>query len=102
MEIESQPVYYVVFCVLKYTSFEEAKTKAPAAIAAHIKRSKELHESGFLVLAGAFLDESDEPLSTMAVTTSREAAQEYVRGDPFFLNGMMSKWHVREWANMFA
>jgi hypothetical protein len=26
----------------------------------------------------------------MAVTSSREAAEEYVRGDPFFLNGMMS------------
>jgi uncharacterized protein YciI len=53
-------------------------------------------------MAGAFLDESDEPLSTMAVTTSREAAEEYVRGDPFFLNGMMSKWYTRQWANMFA
>jgi len=102
MQIKSQPTYYVVFCVLKYSSFEEAKTKAPDAIAAHINRSKELHENGSLLMAGAFLDESDEPLSTMAVTTSREAAKEYVRGDPIFLNGMMSKWYTREWANIFA
>ncbi len=102
MEIESQPVYHVVFCVLKYASFEEAKAEAPDAIAAHVRRSRELHEDGTLLMAGAFLDGRDEPLGTMAVLTSREAAQDYVRGDPFFLNGMMSEWYTREWANMFV
>ena len=102
MEIKSQSAYCVVFCVLKYSSFEEARTEAPEAIAAHVQRSRELHENGTLLMAGAFLDEDDKPLSTMAVTTSHEAAEEYVRGDPFFLNGMMSKWYTREWANMFA
>jgi uncharacterized protein len=101
MEIKNQPAYCVIFCVLKYASFEEARNRAPDAIAAHVRRSKALHENGTLLMAGAFLDENDEPLSTMAVTTSREAAEEYVRGDPFFLNGMMSKWYTREWANMF-
>lgn len=102
MEIKSQPVYHVVFCVLEYATLEEAKTRAPDAIAAHVKRSKELHEDGTLLMAGAFLDENDGPLGTMAVLPSREAAQEYVSGDPFFLNGMMSEWYIREWANMFA
>lgn len=97
-----QPRYYVAFCVLKYSSFDQAKNEAPNAIAAHIMRSKELHEKGIILMAGAFLDRDAEPLSTMAVLTSREAAEEYVRGDPFFLNGMMSNWYVREWANMFA
>ncbi len=94
--------YYVAFCFLKYSSFGQAKNEAPDAIAAHIRRSKELHEKGIILMAGAFLDRDDEPLSTMAVLTSREAAEEYVRGDPFFLNGMMSNWYIREWANMFA
>jgi uncharacterized protein len=91
-----------VQCSLKYQSFEEAKAKAPVEIAAHIKRSKELHEKGVLVIAGAFLDKTDEPLSTMGILTSREAAEEYIKGDPFYINGMMSKWSIREWANMFA
>lgn len=102
MEIKSQPVYHVVFCILEYSSFEEARTEAPEAIAAHVKRSRELHDSGTLLMAGAFLDKSDEPLGTMAVLTSREAAEEYVKGDPFFLNGKMSGWYTREWANMFV
>ena len=53
-------------------------------------------------MAGAFLGERDEPLCTMAVLASREAAEDYVRGDPFYLNGMMSEWYTREWANMFV
>src|SRR5919199_1855231 len=102
MEIKSQPVYQVVFCVLKYTSFEEAKAKAPDAIAAHVRRSKELHENGTLLMAGGFFYKKKRAPSTKAITTSRGGAEEYVKGDPFFLNGMMSKWYTREWANMFA
>jgi uncharacterized protein len=101
-ESKKQARYYVVFIVTRYASFEEGKTKAPDTIAAHLKRSKELHEKGTLVMSGAFLDKNDEPLSTMGVLTSREAAEEYVKGDPFYLNGMISEWHIREWANMFA
>jgi uncharacterized protein YciI len=95
MEIKSQLGYCIVFCVLGYASFEEAMAAAPDGIAAHVKRSRELHENGTLPLLGAFLDESDEPHGTMAVTTSREAAEEYVKGDPFFLNGKMMEWYTR-------
>ena len=98
----TQAVYYAVFCVLKYASFEEAKVKAPDKIAAHRQRSKELHEKGTLLMAGAFLDTTDEPLSTMGVLTSREAAEEYVKHDPFYEDGSMSTWSIREWANIFA
>jgi uncharacterized protein YciI len=101
-EQKKQAIYYVVFCVLKYSSFAEAKMKAPDKIAAHIQRSKELREKGTLLMAGAFLDTTDEPLSTMGILTSHEVAEEYVKGDPFYVDGLMSKWSIREWANMFA
>jgi uncharacterized protein len=102
MQVKTQPAYHVVFCTLKYASFDEARNEAPDDIAAHVRRSKELHENGTLLMAGAFLDDNGESLRTMAVTSSREAAEEYVKGDPFYLNGMMSEWYTREWANMFA
>ena len=101
-EPEKPSVYYVVFFVTSYTSIEEAQAKAAETIAAHVARSKEFHEQGTLLIAGAFLNNSDEPLSTMAVFTSREAAEEYARGDPFFLKGMVTQWYIREWANMLA
>jgi uncharacterized protein YciI len=53
-------------------------------------------------MSGAFLEKSGEALSTMAVLNSRSAAEEYIHGDPFFKNGMISNWYIREWANMFA
>ncbi len=102
MEIKSQPVYYVVMCTTKFASFDDAKTNAPDDIAAHIKRSKELHEKGTLLMSGAFIEKNNEPLSTMGVLTSREAAEEYIQGDPFVIKGMVSNWYIREWANMFA
>jgi uncharacterized protein YciI len=101
-ELPNQRTYFVVQCFLKYPSFAEARAKAPDEIAAHIQRSKELHAQGVILMAGAFLDKNDEPLSTMAIATSREVAENYVHGDPFYLNGMMESWTIREWANMFA
>jgi len=98
----TQPLYYVVFMATTYRSFAEAQEEAAEDIAAHLARSERMHERGLVIMAGAFLDRPDEPLSTMAVLTSREAAEDYARGDPFVLKGKVSAWHVREWANMFA
>ena len=36
------------------------------------------------------------------MTTSREAAQEHVKDDPFYLKGTTREWHARERANTFA
>jgi uncharacterized protein YciI len=101
-EPKEQAVYYVLTCVTTYRSLQEAKAKAFDAIAAHLARSREWHNRGILLMAGAFLDRPEEPLSTMAVLTTKEAAEEYARGDPFVINGMVSEWYVREWANILV
>lgn len=102
MNIPQQRVYYVISVITSFESFNDAKTRAPDMIAAHMARSQELHASGTLLMSGAFLDNSQEALGTMAIHTTREAAEEYIKGDPFYLNGMVRSWHIREWANMFA
>lgn len=94
--------YYVVFLTTTYTSLAAAMAQAPEEIAAHLARSTRLYEQGTILMAGAFLDRPEEPLSTMAVLTSREAAEEFIRGDPFVVKGMVRDWQIREWANMFA
>jgi uncharacterized protein len=53
-------------------------------------------------MSGAFLNNHEQRLGTMAICPTHEAAEEYARGDPFVLNGMVSSWSIREWANMFA
>ena len=50
----------------------------------------------------ADFEERGGPLGTMAVTTLREATEECVRGDPFFLKGKVTGWYTCEWVNMFA
>ena len=95
-------VRYVVSVVTAYGSFEEAQAQAPETIAAHLARSRELHAGGTLLMGGAFLNAPAEPLSTMAVLTTREAAEDFVRGDPFVQMGMVKEWSIREWADMFA
>jgi uncharacterized protein YciI len=97
-----QPLYYVVFLTTTFKSLAEAQERAPEDIAAHLARSKQLHEQGLVVMAGAFLDRPDEPLSTMVVCTSREAAEDFIQGDPFVRKGQVSGWYIREWANIFA
>ncbi|HLY26581.1 MAG TPA: YciI family protein [Aggregatilineales bacterium] len=101
-ETSRSAVYFVVFCVTAFPSFEDARGKAPDLIAAHIARSKELHTEGTLLMAGAFVENPDEPLTTMGVLTSREAAEDYIKGDPFVQNGLVKQWTIRKWANMFG
>ena len=97
---EKQVVYYVVFFETFYDSLEDAVSKAPDVVAAHRARSNELHARGKLFMSGAFLNNPKEPLSSMAICPTHEAAEEYARSDPFVLNGMVSKWYIREWANI--
>jgi uncharacterized protein YciI len=38
----------------------------------------------------------------MAVFTSREAAEAFVKDDPFVVNGVVRGWYIREWNEMFS
>ena len=33
----------------------------------------------------------------MAIFTTRESAEEFARHDPFVVNGVVKRWHVRDW-----
>lgn len=100
--LPAQSVYYVVSCTTVYRDFDDAQAQAPELITAHLQRANELHGQGTLLLMGAFLDKSEAPLSTMAVHTSRAAAEAYLQEDPFVRQGKVTNWSIREWANAFA
>lgn len=53
------------------------------------------HERGLLLMIGTFAD-AGAP-AAMAVFASREAAEEFVRGDPFVRNRVVRDWTIREW-----
>ncbi|MDP9436903.1 MAG: YciI family protein [Actinomycetota bacterium] len=57
-------------------------------------RLQEFAGRGVLLMVGT----SDEPMNgAMGIFTSREAAEEFVAGDPFVQNGVVAQWSVRPW-----
>ncbi len=81
---------YVVF----YESAGDVLVKAPLHIAAHSARLRDFHARGVLLMAGPFADPRE---GAMSIFTDREAAEEFVRDDPFVLNGVVRNWYLREW-----
>lgn len=79
--------------VLQYESADDVRTKAPLHFAAHKERWHEFLAQRTLLMIGTFSDLE----GSMAVFTSREAAEEFARSDPFVLHGVVSSWRVREW-----
>ena len=86
---------YVMF----YETEPEGLAKAPAHFVAHRARLDEFHARGTLLMAGPLTDPFDRALG---IFTSREAAEEFIQGDPFILNGVVTKWSVREWREVLA
>jgi len=60
---------------------------------AHQARYQEFMRRGVLLSLGPFTGGE----GAMAIFTSREAAEEFAGDDPFVLNAVVGKWHVREW-----
>jgi uncharacterized protein len=87
---------YVVF----YESADDVLEKARAHMPEHSARGKDFHDRGLLLMYGPFANPLEE--GSMAIFTSREAAEEFVRGDPFVVNGLVRGWHIREWDEAFV
>lgn len=82
---------YVVF----YQSPDEARAQAREHFPAHQAWFMSFRARGLLLMIGPFAGAGTE--SAMAVFTTRDAAEEFVKGDPFVRNGVVRHWHIREW-----
>jgi uncharacterized protein len=81
---------YVMF----YESGDDVAAMAPAHFPGHRAWYEEFHRRGELLMIGPFTNRRD---GAMGVFTSRRAAEEFVSGDPFVRNGVVSNWFIREW-----
>lgn len=79
--------------VLFYESGPDLAAKAPVHFPAHKARWTEFNDRGSLLMVGPFSDRA----GSMGIFTSREAAEEFAAGDPFVLEGVVSRWEIREW-----
>jgi uncharacterized protein YciI len=68
--------------------------KASAYYTAHRARIDAFHARGVLLMVGAFANSTE---GAMGIFTTRAAAEEFIKGDPFVINGVVSKWKLREW-----
>lgn len=73
--------------------------KAPAYYTAHRARIDEFHAKGKLLMVGAFSNSTE---GAMGIFTSRAAAEEFIKGDPFVINGVVAKWSLRDWDEILA
>ncbi len=80
--------------VLVYESAADVLVTARLHFPAHRARWDEFRAQKTLLMIGPFADPRD---GAMAIFTSREAAEEFARDDPFVLNGVVTAWSVREW-----
>ena len=81
--------------VMTYRAVEDFLPLAQQHYPAHAERVREFAGRGDLLMVGTF----DEPMdgAAMGVFSSREAAEEFIAGDPFVLNGVVAEWSVRPW-----
>jgi uncharacterized protein YciI len=88
-------VKYVLF----YQSAADVRAKAPPHVHEHSARIKEFHARGTLLMIGVFANPEE---GAMGVFTTREAAEEFARGDAFVLNGVVRDWRVSAWNESLA
>jgi uncharacterized protein YciI len=86
--------------VLLYDSADDVRSKAPMHFPAHVARWKEFQQNGTLLMIGTFGNPQDE--GSMAIFTTRQAAEAFARSDPFVLNGVVRRCSIREWNEAIA
>jgi len=81
--------------VLFYASADNVAEKAPAHFPAHSARIDEFRKRGDILMVGTFADPQAQ--GSMAIFPTRTAAEQFVEGDPFVVNGVVKSYEIREW-----
>jgi hypothetical protein len=81
--------------VVTYHAADGFASRARELYPAHQARFRDFHARGLLLMIGTL---AGEPAGdAMAIFTAREAAEDFVQGDPFVLGGVVAHWSIREW-----
>jgi hypothetical protein len=84
--------------LMTYRSVADFLPLAQANIDGHRARLQEFHDRGVLLLAGPLGDPGNG--DAIGVFTSREAAEEFIAGDPFVVHGVVAEWSIRAWTEV--
>ena len=88
---------------MKYLMFYEiapdGMSEAQANFPAHRSRLDEFHRNGTLLMAGPY---GSPPMGALGIFTSKAAAEAFIAGDPFVINGVVGKYDIHEWNEALA
>jgi uncharacterized protein YciI len=82
-----------------YEMAADGLSKARANFPAHQDRLKDFHRNGTLLMAGPY---GTPPMGALGIFTTRAAAEEFIAGDPFVINGVVGKYIIHEWSEALA
>jgi uncharacterized protein len=87
----------MAYFVLFYELVEDMVNRRVPYREAHLGLAREAHARGELLLAGALADPPDRALLVFRAEAAI-AAEEFVRKDPYVVNGLVKKWEIRPWS----
>jgi uncharacterized protein YciI len=83
-----------VKAVVFYQTAEGAMDKARELFPLHKARLDAFQAQGKVLMVGPFTDAQG---GAMGIYRDRAAAEEFVKEDPFMLNGVVAKCEIRDW-----
>ena len=85
--------------LLFYEAGPDYLDRRPQFRGAHLKHAWDAHERGELVVAGALAEPVDGAV-LMFAGDDKSVAEDFARVDPYVTNGLVARWHVREWTTV--
>jgi uncharacterized protein YciI len=86
-------MYHIMF----YETVEDYLERRAPYREEHLAYARAAQERGTLVMAGAFSDPADGAVLVFRGGGPADA-EAFARDDPYVKNGLITKWHVRQWA----
>lgn len=90
-------MHYLLF----YDVVDDYVARRAPLRAAHIAHAREFVARGEMVLGGALANPPDGAVLLFRGSSS-EAAERFAAHDPYVLNGLVKRWHVREWTTVLG
>jgi uncharacterized protein YciI len=90
---DSDMKYFALF----YHVVDDFVTRRAAYREEHLRRAREAHRRGELLLGGAFTEPTDRALLVFRAA-GRSAVEEFARNDPYVTSGLVTRWEIRPWA----
>jgi hypothetical protein len=85
--------------LLFYEAASEYLERRAQFRAEHLKHAWAAAERGEIIVAGALADPVDGAV-LMFQGEDKAVAEAFAGADPYVLNGLVARWHVREWTTV--